>query len=37
VLLVRLRITLDMRPLTASPARTTLPAAPFEPNEAQGI
>ena len=28
---------LDMRPLTASPARTALPAAHFERNEAQGI
>jgi hypothetical protein len=27
----------DMRPLTASPARTALPAAHFERNETQGI
>ena len=33
----RLRIDLDMRPLTASPARTALPAAHFERNETQGI
>ena len=29
----RLRIDLDMRPLTASPARTALPAAHFERND----
>jgi hypothetical protein len=29
----RLRIALDMRPLTASPARTALPAAHFDRNE----
>src|SRR6516164_147441 len=29
----RLRINLDMRPLTASPARTALPAAHFDRNE----
>jgi len=29
----RLRINLDMRPLSASPARTALPAAHFDRNE----
>ena len=33
----RLRIVQIMRPLTASPARTALPAAHFERNETQGI
>ena len=36
-LLDRLRIDPDMRPLTASPARTALPAAHFDRNESHVI
>jgi hypothetical protein len=31
--MINVRIALDMRPLTASPARTALPAAHFDRNE----